>query len=132
MAKSKANETLVGDLVVAMLAVNNWPLEKACELRPDLEKSGLCDAKQLSTLSPEEVFARLKKAGYTKADYVVGLLADRLRAMAMAMSGTRTGELQEMMRPGRAGDLDRFLLAIKGVGPAVLETFKALRRIRQN
>lgn len=130
MSDNDAPETLIGDLVVAMLTVNNWPLEKACELRPALERARLFDIEKLSNLSHDEVFHRLKDAGYAKADYVVGLLADRLLAMATTLSGAGFAKLQQLAGSSdQAAKRDRFLLGIKGVGPAVLETFKALRRI---
>jgi endonuclease III-like uncharacterized protein len=132
MTNSNAPETLIGDLVVAMLTVNNWPLEKACELRPTLERTQLFDIEELAKLPHDEVSRRLKDAGYTKADYVVGLLADRLLAMAATLSGHGFEEFRQLVDSDRDAERDRFLLGIKGVGPAVLETFKALRRIRSS
>lgn len=123
----KAPEIVTGNLVVAMLTVNNWALEKAWALLPELTSLGLCDAQCLSTLSHEEIFARLKRAGYAKSDYVVGLLADRLREMAKVMATIPPAKLTELMEPGHEKDRDRFLLSLKGVGPAVLETFVALQ-----
>ncbi len=120
-------EKITGNLVVAMLTVNNWALEKAWALLPDLTSLGLCNAQSLSALSHEEIFARLKRAGYTKSDYVVGLLADRLREMAKTVAATAPAELMELMEPGHEKDRDRFLLSLKGVGPAVLETFVSLQ-----
>lgn len=115
------------DLVVAMLTVNNWALEKAWGLLPELTSLELCDAQCLSILSHEEIFARLKRAGYAKSDYVVGLLADRMREMAKVMTATSPERLTELMESGNEKDRDRFLLSLKGVGPAVLETFVALQ-----
>ena len=129
MSQNLSATNFVGDLVVSMLTVNNFSLEKVCELRPALEKASLFDVEALSKMSHEQVFGALKSAGYSKADYVVGLLADRLLAMAGTMQSTSADELRGLLQPGRERELDRFLLAIKGVGPAVLETFKALRRI---
>ena len=130
MSQNLAASSFVGDLVVSMLTVNNFSLEKACEMRPVLEEAGFFDVEVLSKMSHEQVFSALKNAGYTKADYVVGLLADRLQAMASTMRGTPNGEIRALLKPGRERDLDRFLLAIKGVGPAVLETFRAFKSIR--
>ena len=120
-------DAVVGHLVVAMLTVNNWALEKAWAILPKLTELELCDPQRLSALSHDEIFARLKRAGYTKSDYVVGLLADRLREMAKVMATVKPEKLTELMEPGHEKDRDQFFLALKGVGPAVLESFVALQ-----
>lgn len=120
---------LIGDLVIAMLTVNNWPLEKACEMRAALEREGVFDLARLSKFSHEGLFQRLRRAGYTKSDYVVGLLCDRLQAMAEELCGDGLTTLKRLLEAGPRTELNRMLLSVKGVGTAVLETFHELRRL---
>ncbi|MFC1609534.1 hypothetical protein ACFL6C_01120 [Myxococcota bacterium] len=116
--------TLVENLVCAMLAVNNWPLEQAYALRENLEKEGLTDLARLRRMQHQEVFAALRRAGYTKADFVTGLLVERLQDMAEKLRG-KLDEVDGLLKtdPDRA---ETFLASIKGVGPVVIRNFLML------
>jgi hypothetical protein len=117
---------IVGDLVIAMLSVNNWPLDKSFALREELKRLGMFDLDCLSKMSRDEIFRRLVAAGYKRSDYVVHLLVDRFQNMASVLSGGGIDRLRSLIDKKQSKELDQFLLAIKGVGPTVLNNFKLL------
>ena len=120
------DEDLVADLVIAMLSVNNWPLEKSYAIREQLRKEGLFNISRLSGMNRADVCNSLYRAGYLRADYILGLLADRLLDMATTLSGNNLIKLRSFIERGEIKEADSLLLNIKGVGPMVLENFKIL------
>ena len=125
-AQRKNAAGLVGDLVCSMLAVNQMPLDRVCRLRGRLAEQGLFDAHHLAEMTHAEVYEALRTAGYDKADYVVGLLVQRLQDLGRRLCSNNALEtLFDLSRVG-GRPLDDFLLGIKGVGPVVLQNFHSL------
>lgn len=124
----KTND-LIGDLVVAILSVNAWPLEKTFKIYESLRAQGLFDVQRIAKMAPAEVFDRLKNAGYARGDFMVGLLADRLLNMACALDGDAKAKLEQLVANRDVRSLEAFLLQLKGVGPAVVQSFKLLRGV---
>ena len=72
------------DLIVAMLAVNSWPLDKVADIYPGLTKQGLTDPGTIVAMKWHAVYTALVKAGYKRGDYIVGLLTERIMEAAAA------------------------------------------------
>ena len=81
------DEAFVGDLVLALLSVNTWTLEKTFRIYEGLKREELFIPNRVSKLSETEVFARLEKAGYDRGDFMIGLLSGRLLALSKALAG---------------------------------------------
>lgn len=113
-------------LVKAIISVNNWPLYKSCDLHEALEDEGLFDFEAVSTLDVTEIFDRLQRAGYTKSEFVVGLVAERLKAASLALSGERMAELLRLEANGRTEEADKKLDAVRGIGPHVIKGYRFL------
>lgn len=124
---STAAHDVASALVKAMMSVNNWPLEKSCSLHDALAREGLYDFEALAGREEQEVFDALRRAGYSKSDFVVGLLAERLLAAARAFSGPGMAELLRLEAAGRWAEADGLLLAVRGVGPHVVRGYRFLR-----
>ncbi len=114
-------------LVKAMMSVNGWPLYKSCDLHDALEQEGLFDFEAVAQLDQEAIFDRLKRAGYTKSDFVVGLVAERLKAAAVTFSGKGMSALLQLEAKGRLQEADKKLNAVRGIGPHVIKGYRFLR-----
>lgn len=130
--RAKQDEAEVfSDLLLAMLAVNSWELDKVGALLPQLRDSGLTDANLVSGMSFEKVFSNLVASGYKRGDYIVSLLADRVISAGNAFSDTDfEPKLLEMERAKDVESLKQLLQPIKGVGPKVFQNFLLLRGLK--
>src|SRR5689334_8002619 len=70
------------DLVVSMLAVNSFSLERAYGLRPALDAAGLFNPQSIATRTVAELAEALEQAGYKRGSFMNPLIADRLRKVA--------------------------------------------------
>ncbi len=66
------------DLVIAILSVNNYPLEKTFALFESLLENGLFDPTTLAAFSPADVAKRLGSAGYNRGDTMTTIFTQRL------------------------------------------------------
>jgi hypothetical protein len=73
------------DLVVAMLAVNRWTVEKAVSITDGLRDAGLSDPAAVGSMTVDEVTARLAQAGYKRGRYMEQLLALRIVSAAAVL-----------------------------------------------
>lgn len=128
-ALPQSSKDVLANLITAAISVNGWQLQAALDLQPNLEDEGLFDLETLSRLTHEQLFEVLRRAGYSKSDFVTGLVVDRLREMARALSAGGMDTLQGLLKTDSAGALNTFLLSLKGVGPGVLANFRTLQGI---
>ena len=124
--------TIQEDLVVAVLAVNRWSLERSFALLDGLRAEGLVDFNILVALPPAEVQLRLVRAGYGRGEYLVSLLAARLQSVAQGLPVERLNKLIECERMGQIKSVDAILLSLNGIGPTVLTNYKRLRSLVGN
>ena len=78
-ADSTTDEQLIGDLVLALLSVNLWTLDRTFGNDDGLKREGLFDMARVAGLTDVAVFARLERAGYDRGDFMIGLLGGRPR-----------------------------------------------------
>lgn len=122
-----SEKEIFADLLISMLTVNLWSLEKAFPLHDGLLREGLLDIESVSEMSPEEVFPRLERAGYRRGEFMIGLLSERILNTARTLAGNGIQELSMLIENKEIKKLDELLLGIKGIGPSVLNSFKLLR-----
>jgi endonuclease III-like uncharacterized protein len=115
------------DLVVAMLAVNRWTLDRAVSLTKALREAGLSDPAAVRSMSVDEVAARLAKAGYKRGQYMQQLLATRIGSAAKVLDEHGIRRVTELERRGDKSAIRDFLLTVKGIGPEVANSFLILR-----
>ena len=127
--KEVTGEELIGDLVVSVLSVNLWTIEKTFKIYDGLREEGLFDFDAVAALPETEVFARLERAGYTRGDFMVGMLAGRLRSVALALSGQGQEKLRQLVTAKDRKGVEALLQPIKGIGPSVIANYLALRGI---
>jgi hypothetical protein len=126
MTDSEADQEVLGDLVLAVLAVNGWSIERVFALREGLAAQGVLALDSLATLDPDAVAGRLHKGGYQRGS-LNDLLAGRLVGLARAVTGTVRISLFDALRSRDVGALEAVLLPLKGVGPVVFRQFLILR-----
>ncbi len=117
-------------LVIGLLSVNSYPLERTWGLREDLGRAGLCDPTHVASLDEEELVSRLKRAGYDRGDFLSGLVASRLSAVANYLIDIGWHRAATRLREGSHAEVTDLLIQAKGVGPVVIQNFLLLRDSR--
>lgn len=113
--------------MVAILAVNSWPVEKVYTLLPTLQDAGLLEPSNLAAWGIGAIKSALEKSGYTRGDYMTSLMAGRLRSLGMFVVERGREECERLLRDGAMDSLAVSLGAVRGVGPAVLRNYVLLR-----
>jgi len=115
-------------LIVAMLAVGGFPLERAWALLPKLRQSGLTTPATALALDERELIRRLALSGYDRGPVVTTSLARRIMAAHVATEKGVLATTVRLMREGNVEQAEKTLREVKGVGPTVFRTFVALER----
>lgn len=105
-------------LVVALLAVNGYSLEKVHRVLPGLRAAGLADTESAAQKDLPAVIAALTMAGYDRGR-LTWLLAERLRALVAA---ARCGDLDALADAVERRDEEtamQMMLRVHGIGPKV-------------
>jgi hypothetical protein len=114
-------------LVIALLSVNNYPLDDTWHLRGNLRRAGICDPVQLTALTEEDIVRRLVSAGFDRGAFMNELLASRLRSVGTYIVSRGLGTVEKILRNGGESQVSALLLPAKGVGPIVIGNFLLLR-----
>lgn len=77
------------DLVVAILAVNRYSLERTYTFAQGLRKQGLFDPHNLATLDLGDIVARLQAGGYRRGQFMSDLFAVRLMSRTASYARQR-------------------------------------------
>jgi hypothetical protein len=121
-------EAIIEDLIVALLSVNSWPVDKTYQMLDALRGAGLTDPTKLAQLTPEEISHRLAAVGYARGDYINGLIGVRLASLGQVLTTERCTALSRSVSERRFDSVNAMLGLIKGVGPMVLRNFWFLRQ----
>lgn len=115
------------DLVVSVLSVNNFPLERTYVFLENLRAQGLFDPENLVLWSITQIEARLRAAGFDRGAFMTNLFAQRLRHLG-ALIDQRGADVCFRVISGRdTTAIESLLLPVKGVGPRVIANLIALR-----
>ncbi len=129
-AKRGASEIVTGpwaDLVMAMLSVNNYPLERTFALFDALQAQGLFDPAVLNEAPSASIAKKLGAGGYNRGDTMTAIFTDRLVSLGAFLGSGSIGQYTEILEHGSCDEVRRMLAPVKGVGPRVLENFFLLR-----
>lgn len=125
----EAQDEIWSDLVVSILSVNQYPLEKTYASLPALRSEGLCAPENLGRWDVEEIIARLKKAGLDRGPFMTSLFAVRLASLGVAVSTIGVAEFASLLLRKRRTEISQLLMPINGIGPRVLKNFFLLCQI---
>lgn len=117
------------DLVVSVLSVNNWPLERTYRLMEGLTGNGLANPSNLARLDETEIAERLKLAGYNRGEYMNRLLAARLAGLGTFINYHGVDAATRLISQKERPELERALFGIYGIGPVVIRNFCLLREV---
>ena len=115
------------DLVLAILSVNNYPLDKTFALFEALSENGLFDPAMLAAIGQTEVAQRLGAAGYNRGGTMTAIFTDRLVSLGRLTSRVPIDECNAVLASGTRDEVSSLLSSVKGVGPKVLDNFFVLR-----
>lgn len=112
-------------LLMALLSVNNYSLEKVWALLPRMREAGLTDPARVVAMDMPAAIAALTSAGYDRKN-LTWLFAERVKALMGAIhDGTLDGLDDAISRKDKI-TASALLEPIRGVGPRVLENAWAL------
>jgi hypothetical protein len=113
------------DLIMAMLAVNRFSLDKVFALFEALDAGHLFDPESLVRWDCGEIARELKRAGYDRGPVLTTILAERLWSLRALGKDVTVSE--RILASGSKQDVKALLECVSGVGPIVLENFLLLR-----
>lgn len=117
------------DLVVSILAVNQYTLERTYPLLQGLRREKLTDPPSLGRWESQEIETKLRAAGCDRGPFMTKLFAERLSALGALVRTKRVIDCEEILRSKDARAIEALLLPVKGIGPVVLRNFYTLRDI---
>lgn len=123
----KGTQYLLEDLVVSILSVNNYPLEKTYLAIERLRQQGVFDPQNLMGWTWVEMVRHLRLGGYYRGDFMTGLFADRLMSLGTLIKSVGVTQCEEILREGNDNEIREFLRPVNGVGAKVLANFFLLR-----
>lgn len=119
-------KTVWHDLVVSILAVYNYTLEKVDAYSDDLEKQGLFEPDKLKKMSHEEIFEALEKSGYQRGD-LNAIFTERVQNLGEYVDKKGKNHCESILQNKDKEAIASLLRPIKGVGPKVIENYLELR-----
>jgi endonuclease III-like uncharacterized protein len=122
---------LLVDLFTALMAVNQWTLDRAFSVVSRLKSEGLLDLPALAGMTLEDVNERLRHAGYDRGDFMAMQMVERILYLGRALESGGIEKVETLGVSGRFNELREVLLTLKGVGPTVVNSFFALRGVSE-
>lgn len=108
-------------LVAAVLAVNNYRVERIWTQMPGLRAGRLTDPEWVAKADLGEVVANLTASGHDRG-MLAGMMAERLQTLMQAIvAGSLDGLPAALTREDRDGAV-KILCSVKGIGPKVADT----------
>jgi hypothetical protein len=108
-------------LVVAVLAVNQYPIEKVRAQLPRLRAARLTDPSWVAAEGEGVVTATLNASGHERG-MLTGMMAERLQCLMRAIHAGVLDGLTALVDSGDEASAVRLLCTVKGIGPRVAET----------
>ncbi|MFZ1084396.1 MAG: hypothetical protein WAN35_05490 [Terracidiphilus sp.] len=117
------------DLVVSILAVNQYSLEKTYACKEGLQAQVLTAPATLLELAPAEIERRLKAGGCDRGAFMTNLFAKRLAALGAHVRAVGIEQSTSILAGKSRQKIEQFLEPVNGIGPVVLRNFFLLRGI---
>lgn len=117
------------DLVISILSVNQYSLERTYGSLLALREQQVTDPLSLAQWSSQEIERRLRAAGCDRGEFMTRLFAERLSALGVLVRTKGIDECDKIIAGRDARAIEALLLPVKGIGPVVLRHFYSLRKI---
>jgi hypothetical protein len=115
------------DLILAMLSVNRYSLDKTYLAADTMRREGLFCPQNLMRWTPREIGIRLRRGGYNRGEFMTNLFANRLTSLGLFIKSKGVEECERILRKGNATEISQLLQPVKGIGQHVLINFSLLR-----
>ncbi len=122
----KANHEAVQILILALLAVNNYSLEKVYDCRNKFEQEGILNLEKVSNWTNEGAAEALARAGYDRGPFMNALFADRLLSTCRFLQEGGLNGFSKAVESRSISEVASTLKDVRGVGPVVLRNFSFL------
>jgi len=117
------------DLVISILAVNQYSLERTYNSLEGLQQAGITDPLTLARSDAPQIEAKLRAAGCDRGSFMTRLFSERLAALGVLIRTTGVSECEKVITGRNAKEIENLLQPVKGIGPVVLRNFYVLRQI---
>ena len=117
------------DLVVAILSVNQYSLERTYGAIEGLRREHIAAPSNLARWLPQEIEERLRAAGCDRGTFMTGLFARRLCALGALVRDKGADACRSVIGGSDMEAIQGLLLPVHGIGPVVLRKFFVLRNI---
>lgn len=111
----------VGQLVVALLCMNNYLVDRAAGLVPAMRERGLLDPVRVAATSQEAAIGELSAAGYARGGYLP-IITFRLFALIEDLGSGKLDALPSIVAAGKKDEFISALAGVHGFGPRTAET----------
>jgi endonuclease III-like uncharacterized protein len=118
------------DLVISILAVNQYSLERTYVLLGPLRENKITDPARLARWQEQEIEEKLRASGCDRGAFMTKLFAERLSALGALIRNKGIAECEKAISSKDARVIEAFLMPVKGIGPKVLRNFYSLREIK--
>jgi hypothetical protein len=115
------------DLVVSILSVNQYSLERTYQALEGLREQGLSDPHQLMRWGQAEIVDRLKVAGCDRGPFMTNLFALRLCNLGILIERRGLETCLKIISGRECRAIQELLLPVNGIGPKVIANFCLLR-----
>jgi hypothetical protein len=112
-------------LLMALLSVNNYPLEKAWGLLPRMRELRLTEPARVAAMDMAATIAALTGAGYDRKN-LTWMFAERVKALMAAIHDGELAGLDEAIAAKDKVRATELLERVRGVGPTVIQNAWAL------
>ena len=118
------------DLVVAVLAVSLYPIERVEPCRMAFREAGLFDPNRLAAESIQALTEELQRAGYDRGK-LTWQFADRLISLGKHVIDGDQRSFERVLSDGSELEVGEALTPIYGIGPKVIRNYLELRANRK-
>jgi len=117
------------DLVLSMLSVNQYSLERTYSSIEGLRQQGILDPTNLMLWEPDQIAERLKAAGCNRGAFMTKLFAQRLSNLGVLVEAKGIDASTRILASSDRKAIEELLLPVSGIGPKVISNFHLLRKI---
>ena len=120
------------DLIISILSVNNYPIDKTLKAVKSLRASGVLDVINLGKWEATKIAEQLKNGEYDRGPFLNHHFAERLAALGTFVKSRGKKECEKILDSKNPNEIKRLLRRVKGIGPKVLSSYFSLRGIKEN
>lgn len=117
------------DLIISVLSVNQYSLDKTYGALEGLRAQGLLDPRNLVRWGHAEIADRLIAGGCDRGPFMTNLFANRIRNLGVAVEAKGIDSFSRMIESKDRKAIEALLLAVNGIGPKVISNFFLLHPI---